>query len=247
MRSHIKKIYSDYSFALRVQKYNLAIINHGFDALKIINQLLHLHNINYWLYAGTLLGIIRDNDFIIGDTDVDIGVWSTPGVQEKLELILTENGFIKIWKYSCEGKIREQRFEYNGVGIDFYYFLKTQKYSYASAFQDDDKGYYLIEEIYDIDTFNNLTTVKINGIDLCIPVNYEHVFESLYGDWKTPISKRDGFVMFAGPNQIHRKNIRAEFTSYRATTHKNSILEVLLYFIYRRIVKFRRQVYSFFN
>ena len=247
MLFYIKEKYANYNAALIEHKYNLAIKCHGFDALRIINQLLHSHNINYWLYAGTLLGIIRDNGFIISDTDVDIGVWSAPGVQEKLEQILTENGFIKMWEFSCEGKIREQRFEYKGAGIDFYFFLKNQKYSYASAFQNDNNGHYLVEERYNIDAFDNLTTAKIKGTEVCIPVNYEHVFESLYGDWKTPRLKKDGYVMFAGPNQIHRKNIRARFTIYHSKFDKNSTLEVILYFIYRRIVKFRRQIYSLFN
>ena len=247
MRAYIIKKYRRYNYALSEQKYNLAIKRHGFDALKIINQLLHSHNINYWLYAGTLLGIIRDKGFIVSDTDIDIGVWYDTSVQKKLEQVLTENKFIKMWEYSCKGKIREQRFEYKGVGIDFYFFLKNKKYSYASSFPNIDNEHYLIEEIYNIDAFDYLTTIKINGEDLCIPVNYEHVLKSLYGDWKTPILKKDGYVMFAGPNQIHRKNIKAQFTSYFAEFHKNSALELILYSISRRIVKFRDQVYSFFN
>ena len=131
------------------------------------------------------------------------------------------------------------------MGIDFWFFLKAKKYSYASAFENDANGYYLIEDRYHIDAFNRLTSVKSNGADLCIPVNYEHVLKSLYGDWKTPILKKDGYVMFAGPNQIHRKNIRAQLTLYSAMFNKNSTLEVILYFIYKKIVKFRRQVYSF--
>ena len=247
MRFYIKEKYANYNAALIEHKYNLAIKHHGFDALKVINQLLHSHNINYWLHAGTLLGIIRDKGFIVSDTDIDIGVWYDTSVQKKLEQVLTENGFIKMWEFSCEDKIREQRFEYKGVGIDFCFFLKAKKYSYASAFDNDAKGYYLIEDRYHIDAFNRLTSVKSNGADLCIPVNYEHVLKSLYGDWKTPRLKKDGYVMFAGPNQIHRKNIRAEFKSYRVTTNTNSISEVLLYFIHRRIVKLRHQIYSIFN
>ena len=78
------KKFMKYEYLLCQQKYNLAIKRHGFDALKIINQLLQLHNINYWLYAGTLLGIIRDKGFIVSDTDIDIGVWYDTSVQKNL-------------------------------------------------------------------------------------------------------------------------------------------------------------------
>ena len=39
--------------------------------LKIGTQIMTNNNIPYWLYHGTLLGIIRDNNLIVGDEDVD--------------------------------------------------------------------------------------------------------------------------------------------------------------------------------
>ena len=48
-------------------------INKYKEDLKQIVELLDKHNIEYWSDYGTLLGIIRDNDFIPWDDDIDLG------------------------------------------------------------------------------------------------------------------------------------------------------------------------------
>ena len=37
--------------------------------------ILNNNNIEYWIDFGTLLGLHRDKDIIIGDTDCDICIW----------------------------------------------------------------------------------------------------------------------------------------------------------------------------
>ena len=50
--------------------------------LEVIN-ILKTNKINYWLGHGTLLGIIRDNNLIEWDHDIDIAVWADEISQEK--------------------------------------------------------------------------------------------------------------------------------------------------------------------
>lgn len=45
------------------------------EFLKLITGLLDDAQITYWLDTGTLLGVIRDNNFIPWDADIDIGIW----------------------------------------------------------------------------------------------------------------------------------------------------------------------------
>jgi len=44
------------------------------NILKRICNILEKNKINYWLFAGTLLGCIRDNHFISWDDDIDIAI-----------------------------------------------------------------------------------------------------------------------------------------------------------------------------
>ena len=40
--------------------------------------------INYWVSAGTALGLYRDGDYIKGDTDLDIAMVWEPGLERKI-------------------------------------------------------------------------------------------------------------------------------------------------------------------
>lgn len=44
-------------------------------ALREAGRLLDEMGICWWLEAGTCLGAVRNNDFIVGDHDVDLGAW----------------------------------------------------------------------------------------------------------------------------------------------------------------------------
>lgn len=44
--------------------------------LRYITNLLNAKDIDYWIDSGTLLGIVRNGDIILGDNDIDIGIWS---------------------------------------------------------------------------------------------------------------------------------------------------------------------------
>jgi hypothetical protein len=48
---------------------------------------LNNNNVDYWADFGTLLGIIRDNDIILGDNDVDVSVVDTPLLHEKMKQV----------------------------------------------------------------------------------------------------------------------------------------------------------------
>ena len=56
-------------------------------------KLLNSNKIKYWICHGTLLGIIRDNELIPWDHDIDIAVWYDKSLKEKFINLMKENTF----------------------------------------------------------------------------------------------------------------------------------------------------------
>lgn len=53
------------------------------NTIKLFNK----YNVEYWVDFGTLLGIIRENDIILGDYDVDICILDTKSNHKKMKLV----------------------------------------------------------------------------------------------------------------------------------------------------------------
>ena len=79
-----------------IENYSKSQIDSNF---KEIIYLLNKSKINYWLCHGTLLGIIRDNELIPWDHDIDIAVWKQKNLKEKFKKIMKENNFQLKEKY----------------------------------------------------------------------------------------------------------------------------------------------------
>ena len=59
----------------------------------VIN-LFNSNNIPYWICHGTLLGVIRDNQLIEWDHDIDIAVWSRDVNKEHITNLISKENFI---------------------------------------------------------------------------------------------------------------------------------------------------------
>ena len=53
-------------------------------SLGVIKDVCEKENISYWVDAGSLLFLLRDNKFPEQDDDIDIGLWNTPGNIRKI-------------------------------------------------------------------------------------------------------------------------------------------------------------------
>jgi lipopolysaccharide cholinephosphotransferase len=56
-------------------------------------QILNEQKISYWIFQGTLLGIIRDNNLIPWDSDIDIAVWSGSISKKQIKDLMLSNGY----------------------------------------------------------------------------------------------------------------------------------------------------------
>ena len=150
----------------------------AFENLKIVAEIMNSSGLKWGPVYGSLLGIIRDNDFITWDEDIDLFILEEDK-EEFLPLLFEfqKAGFEVIRHWRC-GLISIMR---NGEYIDFY-ILKVIGEGVRSAIGVA----YLFEK--------NVTDMIIwdfKGIPLPIPRDYEEFLEFKYGDWRTPVKYMD--------------------------------------------------------
>ena len=144
------------------------------ENLSLFCKFANKHNIQYSPIYGTLLGIIRDNDLLSHDEDVDIGIFAEDydkifeNIGELLKL-----GFVITRYEECGFMTLTRKNNY----IDFYSFKKEGKYRQAC------NAYY-----YPSVFFDTLTNVNFKGIAMYILSVPGEVLQFEYGEtWKTSI------------------------------------------------------------
>lgn len=102
--------------------------------------------VQFWLVYGTLLGAVREGDFIGHDLDIDIGAFNEDNKKE-IQLALIENGFFKFKEFILEGRVVEETYIFKDISIDiFYYDLVDNK---------------MIDYSFKKDVFENIKTEKV--------------------------------------------------------------------------------------
>lgn len=147
----------------------------AFQNLKDVAEILNKHNIPVAPCFGTLLGIIRDNDFIDWDEDIDLMVLS----ENKEELLdsfwdMREIGFEFIRHERCYHTLSVMR---NGEYIDF-----NIMDSVSPELRTDYGGGFFFEK-----HLTHLIDWNFKGLTVKIPKDYEEYLTFMYGDWRTPV------------------------------------------------------------
>ena len=91
-----------------------------YEIIKILNKF----KIKYWICQGTLLGIIRDNQLIPWDHDIDIAVWSGSVSKEKIKEIMLSHNFNLKKKYLLEDDLLTFT-KQGGREVDFNFYQIT--------------------------------------------------------------------------------------------------------------------------
>jgi glycerol-3-phosphate cytidylyltransferase len=152
-------------------------MNHevAFENFKVVIRVLQNVGIRVSPAYGTLLGIIRENNFIEWDKDIDLFV-----LGEDKEKLLDS-----FWQMKKEGLevIRVDRCDHlfsvmrNGEYIDFYIMDKITP-EIRSAYGE---GFMFENHLTDLIDWN------FKGVTISVPREYEQCLEFLYGDWRTPV------------------------------------------------------------
>jgi phosphorylcholine metabolism protein LicD len=194
-------------FKKAASNYEASIFHENAEKTLItLSKALDENNIKAWLVYGTLLGYVREKDFISYDYDIDLGVFHNKK-NLNLENILIKYGFKKIREFQIDDGIYglEQTYELNGVTVDFFYNIDNGGEFLAHTFYSEEtysmnqtierNGGLLVTEF----TFTpyELERIKFKGGYFYIPKNPDLYLKEYYGEdymipnknWKTGMAK----------------------------------------------------------
>lgn len=193
MKTILKPFYYPYTRYLK-NKRNKHFQEYGLEVLKKFSDVLTSNNYEYTLAFGTLLGAVREKNFIKHDLDIDVAMWAedwTPDFQKCLQ-----NAGFKLWhSYEIdEGKLgREETYVYNDVSIDiFYFYPPIDKYPYCCDFltRGNTKSRPQCMKLYgsclprriEMPMTKERILTEFADIQLFIPANAHEILAFRYGD-----------------------------------------------------------------
>lgn len=151
----------------------------------------------FWLAFGTLLGAVREHNFIAHDLDIDVGVFAETNFL-RLDECLAKRGFIKIrqidiYSQHHETEGYEMTYGKNNVTIDIFLFYKSnikENHLYTHAFFGGDRSgnYVIFPNVLRIEfPFDKLRDYRFLNHKVLIPNDYEAFLKAHYGpEFMTP-------------------------------------------------------------
>ena len=146
------------------------------ENLLLLKETLDRHHLRFLLLFGTLLGALREHDFIAHDEDIDLVMKKEdmPGFLSTL-FELREQGF-ELARYERRGFLSIIR---KGEYIDIYFF---------QPYPDDSNLYYCCRDICKKEILDDAIPYAFQGSEFLIPRNYIEYLEYYFGsNWQTPI------------------------------------------------------------
>ena len=150
--------------------------------------------ISAWLYAGSLLGVVREGDFLPWDNDLDLCLVADKTFDWGLvENLLVVAGYEKIREFRCDGRITEQAYAFGESHFDIFAMepLDDDQVRVCMYVKKDDVWYSDRNHwtVMCLDTYlpKGKKMVDVRGYLLPVPENSEQILDKQYGpNWRTP-------------------------------------------------------------
>lgn len=193
LKSLLKPFY--YPYKERIQRNRRSQFHkYGLSILEDFDRIMTSNGFSYFVFAGTLLGAVREKGFIKHDLDIDVAMFNDDYSPE-LEQILVSNGFSIKRRFEIEnGKYgREETYEKNNVSLDIFYIYSDEKYpTYQCDFSgvlgtsspDDsmEKYGYVRARRIEFPISRKVARVPFETIMVNAPENYDEWLRCRYGD-----------------------------------------------------------------
>jgi len=159
----------------------------AFEDLKEVKEIYDNLKVPFFLIGGTLLGAIRERNFIFGDNDIDIGMFAENS--DKIPLII-EKAKIKGFRVEKEVPIICSKGKRKGYFL--YRFYRNEEIDLELYFKIKDKRIDVVQErdnkyrvhINEIKFFEYLVPIHFKGLEFLIPNHVEELLNNWYGNWK---------------------------------------------------------------
>jgi len=164
-------------------------------------------DLEYFLLFGTVLGFYRDNGYIIGDDDIDIGIkiYNSEYIK-KIIFSFMQHGFqliqargfdpLNLFKYGMDNTrwlTMQMHLLISARGMVFLsFFKKGTKIDLFFCYKDDKVNRYIVgdKRSTPIKYLENFEDLEYNGIKFKVPSPVEDYLRSMYGeDWNIPLRK----------------------------------------------------------
>jgi hypothetical protein len=163
----------------------------GLSNLSEVSSALSSVGVDWWLTAGTCLGLIREEGFIGHDTDIDIGVRESDLIDE-VTTRLRALGFDLEETLGTPEVALQLCFRKRGVKVDlFVYYDDGQNLWHAVHRQVSGEWRYR-RYVFDRDLFAAPLAASFGDVPVRIPNPPEDYLAAHYGEnWRTPIKQWD--------------------------------------------------------
>ena len=136
----------------------------------------------YFIAEGTLLGCIRDDDFITRDNDIDIGLWADAYDPVLIEDMLAAGFTLDALRGAPDAGM-QIKFSQDAIPVDMFLIHR-----------ETDHFWFVIHPacgslLSTLPVFD-LTPHRFKGVDVMIPTDAETYLEHTYGpDWRRPVHR----------------------------------------------------------